>query len=209
MYMGFMPRTPKLFSLDVSVVDALAERSKATGEAMSRIVEQGLRLALALPPPSQEDVDERTRGPTRSEVAALEVLKSLGPGPHLTFEIGNPAELSPGVAAKALRALERRGECFCWGAGLELSDGTFSLAWGLMHPMDFVRKVMSSWKGVIDQTLFQRLALVRKVSLAIDDVEPVRAFMIEQTKFPVSELEIENTRERVARLNAAERKASS
>jgi len=195
-------RITKTYTLSIDVVNALEERGRVTGEKFSRLVEQGIRLMLALP--AEEADEERTLGPTRSEVAALRVLKSLGPGQHLTYEIGNPAALTPGVAEKALRGLEARGECFCWGAAHELSDGSgFILGWSTMAPLDAVRRVMNGWrKGAEGAPEWAKLDLVRKLALSIDDIGAVRALVSEVTGLAHEDLAIENIRERTARLNA-------
>jgi len=202
-----MPRTNKTFSVDVEVIAALEKRSKDTGEKMSRLVEQGLRLALAMPP--QEPEGESDLAHTRTERAVLEVLRKLGPGPHLTWQIANQLggdRCEVGVYEKALHALALRGEAHRWGAGARWSDGNgWTLAWDLQSPLERIGELITKWKahggrpwlspedpGARPGLTSDVLEVVERLVLSIDDIEPVRA-LVEREMGPKSFMRLDNT----------------
>lgn len=224
-----MARTPKLFSLDVAVVDALSARSKATGEAMSRIVEQGIRLALALPEPAPVEGDGGAAD-TRSMLDVLSVLKGMGPGPHLGHEVARRAQMTLVPTEKALGALARKGECHLWGhGGIALDDrgqrvrvmnsgfgpegwmvNAVAQAWGIETPAERVGDLVAAWKAKGGKPLsFEdppqewvgRVAnIISEIALSVDELEPVIAAVAPMGSREAWALENATTRE--ARLNA-------
>lgn len=198
-------RVSKLYSLALDVVNDLEARSKATGEPMSRIVEQGLRNVLGTPAPDKDE-DERFRGPTRSELAILSVLREAGPYWHLTFPLAQKAGLSSAVAEKALRALAREGKVYRWGEGVEFSDGTLGSAWGMTEPIATVREVIAQWEAKGDGDAVKLVQFIYKLAIAIEDVSAVRALIRPITGFTDDQLGILNKRETIALRNAEERR---
>jgi hypothetical protein len=213
-----MSRSAKLFSLDVGVIDALAARSKETGEPMSRIVEAGIRMALALPAITPAEASEEAElSATRSERVVLEVLKSLGPGPHWTTEWCKRG-LTVGVVERSLHALVRRGDAFLWGAAKQLSDGSgYILAWDAQAPLERVREIVDLWKskggtqalpatGSADSwSGFKLINYVRQLVACVDDLEPIRTLVSEAVGLPPESLDFMNTRELIAERDALER----
>jgi len=208
-----MPRSIKTYSLDVDVTNALEKRCKETGEKMSRVVEQGLRLALALPPAPKEE-GESELGDTRSMQAVRETLKRFGPGPWKTYEINaaiNGERSAVGVTLKALHALARRDEVHLWGASERWSDGDgYTVSWDLQTPLERVGELIDAWKArggapFVAGGKFTGLKLiqhVRKLVECVDDNGPVIALMGEATGFDAEALNFVNVRQMTAQREA-------
>ena len=110
-----MTRSQALFTLDNELKALLKAHAAKTGEPMSRIVENGIRLALAMPLPASETHDQaQERGDTRTMETVAQVLASAGFGWHFEGEIAEKEGSTQHVTRKALLALARQGRAFEW-----------------------------------------------------------------------------------------------
>jgi len=83
---------------------------------MSRIVEKGIRLALAMPLPATETHDQgASHADTRTMESVAQVLREMGPGWHWEGEIAEREGSTQHVVRKALLALARQGKAHEWG----------------------------------------------------------------------------------------------
>lgn len=206
-----MTRINATFSLDLELMELLKARAKETGEKLSRLVDLGIRSALSFPMPEATD-DGPVFAPTRSEHAMLRALNELCIGNRYAggASLWRAAGLSRGVAEKALNALAARGEAFLWGAMSENHDGTFCDGWGLVHPHDAVRNLITGlganpeWRGMV-------LLGARELAWSIDDVQPVRAMLAEYFGVPVDDprMGVVSCREHAARGREAERQRAA
>jgi hypothetical protein len=213
-----MSRVITSFTLSPDVLAALDQRSKETGEKKSRIVEQGIRLALALPLPEKDEERGPAHAPTRTEIAVKTQLQKLAAhGFCLPWEICVAIGGTSGPVNKALRALEMRGEAFCWGAGRELGDGTFEMAWGVKSPQETVRQLIETYKArggtpyvpmktPADWPGLKLANLVEKLARVCDDVEQINRMISEALDL---DLNYQNTRQIVAALNERERQRAA
>lgn len=211
-----MPRANKTYSLDVDVIAALEKRAQEEGEPLSRLVERGIRKVLELPPEVREEGEEEISS-TKNELVLRQMLKgSPVPGPYATSYLSNQAGITPGPCVRALKALERAGEVFCWGACHEIYGGGWDMAWSTMKPMDAIRRVLASWEpdtlpGAFHFLMlapeekrtpnYARLMLVRNLATCIDEIDQVRALLQEVTGFTdaqIALLDVRNEREVIA-----------
>ena len=113
-YMG-MTRSQALFTLDNDLKALLKAHAAKTGEPMSRVVENGIRLALAMPLAATETHDQaQERGDTRTMESVALVLKEAGFGWHFEGAIAEREGSTQHVTRKALLALARQGRAFEW-----------------------------------------------------------------------------------------------
>ncbi len=202
-----MPKSNKTYSIDTVLTDALDARAKETGEKMSRLVEQGIRLVLSMPAPEVEE-DERGFEPTRTERDCLEVLRNMQPGWQSTTEIMKIHGGSYGSVLKAMHALARRGECYRWGDAVENSNGTFVAGWGMRPPLEVIAGIL---KGKTRSQVGDALPLLAKLCESIDDAPSVRALVRTALGLPTPVPEygmytigLESMREIVAQKNKEE-----
>lgn len=188
-------RAPSTFTLDPAVKAALEERSRQTGENQSRLVEAAIRMLCGLPVPEPEEDEERTPGPTRSELAVLDALRSVGPTSLTLAGIMEKTGLSPAVANKSILALQRRGQAWRWGGTFHrLSDGEYSFAgdpvdaWGSVEPLEAVRQLITAWSTAVDAEPDRRQFLTGQLTSTVgdlcetfDDIHGARALVCEAT----------------------------
>lgn len=179
-------RIAKIFTLPLTLTEALETRAAESGEKMSRMVERGIRLVLALPP--VEDDEERDGlGPTRSERVMLDVLRKAGPGWHHTPDLARASGLTIAGVEKALKALERSGEAFCWGpgrhqfretgkvliGGLEVAGSVYvrgeqGTCWATERPLDVLGRMLAAFAaGKVERRRCVEIA--RTLALGVAD----------------------------------------
>lgn len=139
-----MSRTNATFSLNSELLTLLKKASHERDEPMSRLVEQGIRHVLSLPPPEKSDSGEGSAFElTRTEDAMLYELGKAGPGWHKGYELARKVGCSFRVGEKALLGLARRGKVHRWGDAGEFSDGSQAGGtWGLEEPRTVIRRLI-------------------------------------------------------------------
>lgn len=167
-----------MFSLDADVCEALRQGAHTLRIPMSQIVEEGIRLRLAMPAPAAEQDDEEGEALRRSDRETLIAITALGPGWHLCRDIAAKGHLGLQVARRSLGALERAGKVFRWGDAPVLSSGApGGGCWGTRPAMDSIRlllaAVVAEGTEGLDRSL-AKLKLVRKLAEGMSDVAEVR-----------------------------------
>lgn len=118
---------------------------------MSSMVEQGVRMLLALPAPArgEEDAPEAELRATEREL--LDVLSRLPRvGWHSSLVIQKEHGSSLAVVTKALKSLARKGLVYQWGEGLadEVNEAwPRETRWGMRDPVEVVRTWATRWKA--------------------------------------------------------------
>jgi hypothetical protein len=194
-------RRVKTFTLSDDVLAPLEKRSKGTDVPMSRIVEQGIRMVLALPPEPKEeredaphdtgtkrdvkrllDLGERK---LRDHLTAVNSNRSHIPGwnSHFGTDIARAIGCSTNVAEKALKSLELDGVVYRWGDAAANSEGRpMGSVWGLRPALDVVRELLSGKDG---------LGFVRSVAQGLNAPTLIEARALARAAYGMTDAELE------------------
>ncbi len=200
----------KMFSIELSLCDALKAHCKAIDRPMSGVVEQGIRLVLALPPEVEAE-DSEAVGMVRSEREMLECMMKKDPrdwydSRAITKEMGHSHNLNEG----ALKALARQGKVFLYGDWWGDGESACGTCWGLRPAMDLVNDAIALWraKGVPlhdNPSLFTPyFNYIAKIGISMSNVAEARAAVDAVMGAGLAlDMGLENFAERHARKRAA------